>query len=139
MGGSKRLDIWLKWVIVVCASVSSESANMNELMQWNELYGEVYKSILSISILLYNIDLKAPINFSYVEKPNSHSSLTCYSSLTCDSSSSSSTWVHRCLRADLERTLGSSKRSSAVQEKLILLRRSLDSFLCGMSLTKPSL
>ncbi|GKC04322.1 hypothetical protein Tco_0995932, partial [Tanacetum coccineum] len=24
----------------VCASVSSESANMNELLQWNELYGE---------------------------------------------------------------------------------------------------
>ncbi|KAI3775998.1 hypothetical protein L1987_45758 [Smallanthus sonchifolius] len=45
-------------------------------------------------------------------EPKSHSSLTCYSSLTCDSSSSSSTWVHRCLRADLERTLGSSKRSS---------------------------
>lgn len=24
----------------VCASVSSESQNMNELLQWNELYGE---------------------------------------------------------------------------------------------------
>ncbi|GKE64259.1 hypothetical protein Tco_1518420, partial [Tanacetum coccineum] len=24
----------------VCASVSSESSNMNELVQWNELYGE---------------------------------------------------------------------------------------------------
>jgi SpoVK/Ycf46/Vps4 family AAA+-type ATPase len=24
----------------VCASVSSESANMNELLQWNDLYGE---------------------------------------------------------------------------------------------------
>ncbi|KAA3475073.1 AAA-type ATPase family protein isoform 1 [Gossypium australe] len=24
----------------VCASVSSESTNMNELLQWNELYGE---------------------------------------------------------------------------------------------------
>ncbi|KAJ0054377.1 hypothetical protein Pint_00991 [Pistacia integerrima] len=24
----------------VCASVSSESTNMNELLQWNDLYGE---------------------------------------------------------------------------------------------------
>jgi len=24
----------------VCASVSSESTNMNELQQWNDLYGE---------------------------------------------------------------------------------------------------
>lgn len=27
-------------LLQVCASVSSESANMNELLQWNELYGE---------------------------------------------------------------------------------------------------
>jgi len=24
----------------VCASVSSDSSNMNELVQWNDLYGE---------------------------------------------------------------------------------------------------
>ena len=29
-------DKWLQ----VCASVSSESTNMNELLQWNDLYGE---------------------------------------------------------------------------------------------------
>jgi hypothetical protein len=26
--------------VQVCASVSSDSANMTELVQWNELYGE---------------------------------------------------------------------------------------------------
>ncbi|KAG6487761.1 hypothetical protein ZIOFF_056363 [Zingiber officinale] len=32
-------DFWVA-EIGVCASVSSESSNMNELLQWNELYGE---------------------------------------------------------------------------------------------------
>ena len=27
-------------LLQVCASVSSDSANMNELVQWNDLYGE---------------------------------------------------------------------------------------------------
>lgn len=30
----------ISYYMQVCASVSSESANMNELVQWNELYGE---------------------------------------------------------------------------------------------------
>lgn len=34
------LYLCLFFLLQVCASVSSESANMNELLQWNELYGE---------------------------------------------------------------------------------------------------
>lgn len=36
----KELHALLHVKMQVCASVSSESANMNELLQWNELYGE---------------------------------------------------------------------------------------------------
>jgi hypothetical protein len=35
----QHLDLFL-YPLQVCASVSSDSANMNELLQWNDLYGE---------------------------------------------------------------------------------------------------
>ncbi|MBA0656283.1 hypothetical protein Goklo_008652, partial [Gossypium klotzschianum] len=41
----------------VCASVSSESTNMNELLQWNELYGEVEKGKRS-AFLPYTLSIK---------------------------------------------------------------------------------
>ncbi|KAH7653175.1 hypothetical protein IHE45_19G064700 [Dioscorea alata] len=38
----------------LCASVSSESANMNELLQWNELYIFCVHSIMTKKLRLHS-------------------------------------------------------------------------------------
>jgi hypothetical protein len=37
---NKRGELKTLFLLQVCASVSSDSSTMNELIQWNELYGE---------------------------------------------------------------------------------------------------